>query len=190
MKMTPTPNRARAMQGITKAKLQFLPDWDDPALMTRETLKVMRELTLIGVHDPAMRLRALNIVADIPGKAWRWEIRRMLNWVRRNITYRLDATEVEQLCLGQRTLELGQGDCDDMSILLATLLMCIGHPCRFVAMGFGEPGDGEFSHVMVETLAAGDGPWISLDATEPEPMGWFPPGVTNIMLCPIGDMAA
>jgi transglutaminase superfamily protein len=173
-----------------KAETIWLPDTAPPEFATRETLKIMRELTMGGVHDPAMRRHALSIVEHIPGKAWRWEIKCVFNWVRRNITYRLDATEAEQICTAKITMRNRQGDCDDMSIVLATLLMCIGHPCRFAALGFGEPGDGEFSHVLVQTLAAGEAPWISLDPTEPNRMGWFPPGDANILLCPVGEFAA
>jgi transglutaminase-like putative cysteine protease len=158
----------------------------DGAAGTRETLKAMRELTRAGVLDPEMRLLANSIVRHIPGKTWFAEIRAVFNWVRTNITYRLDATEIEQISLASITVEQGQGDCDDMSIVLATLLMSIGHPCRFVAVGFGEHGDGLFSHVLVETRGAGETPWVSLDTTEPAPMGWFPPGVTNIMRARIG----
>jgi len=71
-------------------------------------------------------------------------------------------------------LEHGFGDCDDKSILLASLLGSIGHSSRFVAIGY-RPN--EYAHVFVETIAAGgEGNWIALDPTEDVPMGWRPPG--------------
>jgi transglutaminase-like putative cysteine protease len=61
------------------------------------------------------------------------------------------------------------GDCDDKSVLLAALLESIGHPTRFVAIGF-QPDD--FEHVFVETKIADR--WISLETTEPVEIGWMP----------------
>jgi transglutaminase-like putative cysteine protease len=148
---------------------------------TRETLKHMRDAVRRGVLDPQMRPTALKIVSGIPSKAFHSEVRRVFNWVRDNITYRLDATEVEQIHDAKITIAWRAGDCDDMCIVLATLLMCLGHTCRFIAVGFGERGDGMFTHVVLEVKPAGEGAWIALDATEPNPMGWFPPNATNIM---------
>jgi len=155
----------------------------DGAAGTREVLKLMRKLVRMGKLDPAMMLKAQEIVRHIPGKAWMAEIRAIFNWVRSNITYRLDTNDVEVIALASIVIAKGQGDCDDMCIVLATLLESIGHPCAFRAVGFDRPGD--FTHVVCMTRPMDSQRWLSLDATEPEPMGWFPPGVTTSMTVPI-----
>ena len=103
----------------------------------------------------------------------------MFNFVRDEIRYVLDTNDIEVLQSAQVTLKLGYGDCDDKCILLATLLECLGHPCTFLAMGF-EPSE-QYSHVIVVASGAGETRPISLDTTEPNRMGWFPPGVTYTM---------
>lgn len=81
----------------------------------------------------------------------------------------MDPVNVERIQTADKTLELAAGDCDDKSILLASMLEALGHPTRFMAIGF-EPN--VFTHVYVETKIGND--WIPLETTEPVPMGWEP----------------
>jgi len=53
------------------------------------------------------------------------------------------------------------GDCDDVSTLVASILMTLGYPVRFVAIRAN--GGPEFTHVYVE--AWGGFGWQVLDAT-------------------------
>lgn len=75
-----------------------------------------------------------------------------------------------------------QGDCDDKSILLATLLKSKGHKTRFIAVGF-HPG--VFSHVYVQVLlgkdAKGKDNWFGLDATELNGWNFKPYGIKDVM---------
>ena len=130
-------------------------------------------------HDPQNRILAQRLVSCAPNKAWMTEVRCIFNFVRQNIRYMLDTNGVEVLQSPEYTLAEGSGDCDDHAILLATLLECAGHPCRFIAVGFS--GDGSLEHVLTQTRGAGEGKWVSLDTTEDFPMGWFPPDVTDTM---------
>jgi hypothetical protein len=54
--------------------------------------------------------------------------------------------------------------------LLAALLESIGHPCRFVAVGYSRRN--EFEHVYVETKIGHT--WTALETTMDVPMGWAP----------------
>jgi len=146
---------------------------------TREVLKLMRREVQQGCKDTRNLWLARSITAGLPNKAWIREIRAIFEWVRKNIRYSLDPDGFELLQGAQKTIELGAGDCDDMCILLGTLLKLSGHPSWLLAVGFSEHM--EFSHVLIQTRGAGETRIISLDATEPEPMGWFPPGVTCTM---------
>jgi transglutaminase-like putative cysteine protease len=143
----------------------------------------MRRLVQQGKWNPATRDIANQITATAAAKDWVGELAALFYWVRENIRYSLDPNDLETIQGAEQTLSLGYGDCDDIAILLATLCECAGHPCCFVALAFYPPGD--FSHVVVIASAAGESEWICLDATEQFPFGWFPPGATSELICPI-----
>lgn len=149
----------------------------------RETLKHMRTLVDQGKDNPGLRHFANSLVMNVPPKAWAAQMRRVFNWVRRNIRYTLDTNDTEVIQRADVTLRVRYGDCDDFCILIATLLEHLGYACCFAALGFGPPG--EYTHVVVLAELEGEVPVTALDGTEPNPMGWFPPGVTCQMLCPI-----
>lgn len=145
----------------------------------RRTLRIMRRMVRDAKRDPRLCSLALDLVRWVPDKEWLAEITQIFYYVRDNVRYVQDVADIETLRTPQKTLELMQGDCDDQSVLLATLLQCINHPARFVAVGF-DPESDDLSHVFVQTRA-GEG-WISLDPTEPVAVGWSPPGVTSVMI--------
>lgn len=134
-----------------------------------ETLKIMRALVRAEKKSPKIRQTALDLVLGLPDKSWSAEARALFYFVRDRIRFVRDINGVETLHTPTALLEIGQGDCDDKSVLLASLLESIGHPTRFVAVG---KRPGEFEHVYVETKIGDQ--WISLDATEPVEPGWHP----------------
>lgn len=142
----------------------------------------MRALVWLGKTNLELRDLANRLTLAVPAKDWAAEIAVIFNWVRErdNVRYTLDTFDIEVLQRADVTLALGYGDCDDMAILLATLLELAGHKCCFCALGFGAIG--EYSHVIVICSGAGESDWIALDPTEQNPPGWFPPGVTCKMV--------
>jgi transglutaminase-like putative cysteine protease len=167
--------------GLSTTQLSTIPDG---AAGTRHTLKVMRELVRAGKLDPEIRDLAQAIVADnaIPAKDWIGEIAALFHFVRAWIRYSLDINGVEVVQAPRETLARRYGDCDDMVVLIATLVETMGHAAVLCACAF----DGiDYSHVVCLVSGANETELISLDATENEPMGWFPPGTTALMLAPI-----
>lgn len=160
----------------------------DGPLATRETLKHMRRLVQIGKTDFRFRDLANQITAGIPAKDWQGELAALCDWVRQNVRYALDPNDLETIQAPNITLELGYGDCDDLAILLATLCECAGHPTAFAALGFGHIG--EYAHVLVIASGAGEQEFVALDPTENHEHGWYPPGVTCELFCPITQTAA
>lgn len=143
----------------------------DGALGTRQTLRLMAMLVRDAVRgDIAIRSKAADLVESIHGHAFRDQARVLFEFVRDQIRWLGDVAGVETIQAPEVTLTVGYGDCDDKSTLLAALLMSIGHPARFVAVGFSRPN--EFQHVYVETKIGAD--WVAMDpSTEfPMPMGW------------------
>jgi transglutaminase-like putative cysteine protease len=139
-----------------------------------QTLKTMRDLARRYKSHPAIRKTATMALAHVVSKSWRAEAEAIFEWVRANIRYTLDIDGVETLYYPDRLLESRHGDCDDMSLLLATMLLSVGHPSRFVAVGLKLH---QLSHVYVETLVGEM--WIAADPTEPYPFGWSPPDVVE-----------
>lgn len=135
----------------------------------------MRDLVRQARTSYLIRKTADEIIRPVPSKDFAGEAERLFEWVKSNIRYTQDPDGVEFLQSPEQLLSSRSGDCDDMSILLASLLNVIGHPVAFKAVG--DSGIGELSHVYVLTLIGRR--WYALDSTEPHGMGWEPPGITD-----------
>lgn len=156
---------------LKQAPQQTLYSIPDGARGTRQTLRLMARLVRDSVRtEPQIRERAADLVAFVPGDSFRGQAQALFQFVRDRVRYLGDINGVETIQTPGTTLSIGYGDCDDKSTLLAALLESIGHPARFVAVGFGAPGD--FEHVYVESKIGND--WVPMDATIPKPMGWSP----------------
>lgn len=151
----------------------------DGARGTRATLRAMAKIVRAYRTNPAVRGKARELVEVLPSKAFYDEVRALFYFVRDNIRYLGDVVETETLHTPDVILNYRQGDCDDFSVLLASLLESINHPARFIAVGFTAPGD--FEHVYVEALVGNT--WVPLDASveDAEP-GWSPPEAVSRMV--------
>ena len=147
------------------------------------TLRAMRDLARASLRDGTQCVReaALQIISS---DHWIQQIRDLQEWVQNNIRYIRDPIDdtggVELVQSPGKTLEYRAGDCDDQSTLIAALLSAIGHPCRFIAVGFdGMP----LSHVLTQTKVRNTGvdrrDWAAVETIQPRPLGWFPTGVTS-----------
>ena len=143
----------------------------------RETLRMMRLLVRSGKTNPLVRQRTVELVNGLRQKAFADEVKRIFDFVQRQIRYTKDVRGVETLHTADRVLLNRAGDCDDKAILVASMLEAIGHPTRFIAVGFMP---GRFSHVFTETRI-GD-KWIALETPEPQPLGWRPPNIKQAMI--------
>lgn len=148
------------------ATLAAIPDGREG---TRATLKLMARLTRDGKRALPVRLAAQQLVQSLPQRDYAAEVKRLHAFVRDRIRYVRDIRGVETLQDAERTLTLKSGDCDDKSVLLASLLESIGHRTRFRAVGVSP---NRFSHVYVESLL-GRG-WVPLETTEPWEAGRAP----------------
>jgi len=140
----------------------------------------MRDAVRAGIRDPNMiaRNKALEIVKGVAPKDFPGEVEAVWDWVRNNIRFVRDIRGIETVATPARTLELGQGDCDDMAVLVSSLLESISHPTRFIAVGF-RPG--ELSHVFTETRIGNR--WVPLETSvDGAYIGWYPPGIRESMV--------
>lgn len=128
--------------------------------------------------DPGIWKLSREIVRTVPAKDFRGQVERIFHWVKQHIRYVNDVRDVETIATPKAILEVSSGDCDDMAVLLASLLESVGHPTRFVALGFN--GD-NFSHVLTETRLGSK--WLSLDPTVAKStVDWKPRDATRVMV--------
>ncbi len=146
---------------------------DDGPAGTWQTLVYMGKITAEYKKNPSIRRLATLLVQHLPGKNWIGEIGVCFNFVRNTIRYVQDINDVELLQTPIATLKLKHGDCDDMCMLLASLLEAIGYQTCFIAIGF-EPQ--QFEHVYCQILNPGNQQWIAADPTEPNSLGWSAEG--------------
>lgn len=100
----------------------------------------------------------------------RWaEVVAIFQFVRANVRYTGDTYGLDTYQTGRRTLELRAGDCDDFTILLAGMLLSIGHHVRLKSVELREEPGG-FSHIYAEVLL--DRHWRPLDASSSRIPGW------------------
>lgn len=135
----------------------------------RETLVLMRSIVRQSKADPTVIVAAREMTSHLASKNWNGEIAALFSFVRDRVRYVLDPNGVETLATPARLLRERTGDCDDKVTLLAALLEAIGHPTRFVAVGFSP---GALTHVYLETKAGNA--WIPLETTEAVQMGELP----------------
>ena len=141
---------------------------------TRRTAAHVGRLIRDGAGDFYVRQKAIDILLarGVPPKDYLGEIDALFRWVQRHVRYTKDPFQIEVLHSARRMLELRAGDCDDMTILLGSLVKSVGHPVRIVLTGPDPRRPDLFSHIYLE--ARHHDQWIPLDATMPYAMGWSP----------------
>jgi hypothetical protein len=137
----------------------------------------MRQLVTAGKKSPVVRQLAVSLTKGLTQKDWESEVLELYKFVRDRIRYVKDINGVETLHTPEKVLENAAGDCDDKSILLASLLESLGYKTRIVAVGFRK---NSFSHVYPEVLFNNE--WVSLETTEPVEMGWKPKNITTSLI--------
>jgi hypothetical protein len=106
------------------------------------------------------------------------------DFIAKNITYLSDqAGGIESIQAPRETLRLKTGDCDDLSILEASILGSIGIESAFVAARY-KPDSQGFDHVFLVALLPSEK--VYLDPTvNSMPAGWHQTGAIAMFLDPI-----
>jgi transglutaminase-like putative cysteine protease len=116
-----------------------------------------------------------TIVKNLPPRDWDAEVSAIFHWVQKNIRYTRDPNGVELFRTPRAAIADGIGDCDDMAIMLASLLLAAGYRCRFRVIGLTE---GSYEHVYVVVGIPPVDPkeeperWVPLDPSQPYEPGW------------------
>lgn len=136
----------------------------------KKTMSIMALLTKKYRQVLPIRDLAVNITVGLNNKDYFAEWDALVDWIKNNIRYTRDIRTVETLHTPLEVLRRGAGDCDDHSVLLATLAESIGITTRFVAIG---PQKNTYCHVFAEALIKNE--WIAGETTERWPTGMQPP---------------
>lgn len=145
---------------------------------TRATLQVMAALVRQYRKTMPIRELALDIVHRVPGhKNFSGEAAAITFWVRDHIRYVRDVNDVETVQTPLKTLDFGQGDCDDQATLMGALLQAVGFRTRFMAVKLSPSGP--YVHVLTQAHINGD--WVPLETTENWAPGSFPIRIAGAM---------
>jgi Transglutaminase-like superfamily len=146
-----------------------------------QTIEQMRGLVDEALRDPSIIRLATDIVRSVPAFDDYAEANALYEWVRQNIRFTKDPVNKEKLYPPAELLEIRAGDCDDISMLLGTLLMAVGYPARLMTVAASPGSPEQFSHVYIEgEVPAGSGQWIPMDpARFDSQFGIAPPQVTR-----------
>lgn len=126
---------------------------------------------------------ALAITKKYQAKTNDERIAAIYDWVKKNMEYLNDPYYNELIhsseVLMNEFLRTGRvhGDCDDFTILICSLLLSIGIPCRARMIKLpNHKGHQQWAHIYPMALSERTGEWIALDATEKDKyLGWEPP---------------
>lgn len=137
------------------------------------TVRMMQSITFgpEGVGNAHVRSAALEAVQGV--QRGMDEIHSIFQWVKDNIEFRGEYSETLQTPLV--TLQLGAGDCDDHSTLLAAMFESLGFETRFNTISVAEDPQDDFSHVFLEVKVRSTGEWLPVDTTVRSSYpGWKP----------------
>jgi len=148
--------------------LQLKPQWELGALPSTqstelsssdrgnyETVEIMRRKARENSSHPLVRGLALKVLEQSGVKSHNFvdEAKALAEFIQKEVRYVRDTNDVEQLhdpvYMIRRIIEgTAQGDCDDMALILVTLLLSVGHQPYFAIVRYREVA-GPFNHIYV-----------------------------------------
>ena len=155
---------------------------------TRRTLLLMRQAIREGATNWEVRYAAVELVRNLPARNQVAEVDTVYRWLQQNLRFTRDPAHVELIHGPEVLLRLIRqdgitaADCDDFSILGASLVLVLGYPVRLKAVSLDSRR--EFSHVYFEVLL--NGRWIAFDPIRQDRrLGWAAMGITRAVVLPV-----
>lgn len=139
--------------------------------------RLMQKYIADGQVNQSVRLLASAITAGIDGRQYDALAQAIYGWIRKNIRYIHDPVQAEWVQSADVTARIKTGDCDDFSVLAASLLESLGirTKLRFVST---QPS-GQVNHVFIDYYSPKLKKWIPFDAIVPKKVGWQSPSITG-----------
>ena len=145
-----------------------------------QTVQVMRRAALESQSNLAVRKLAEAACERLDSKDYTSEYLALYNLLLQTCRYMRDPRTVELVrapyLVAQEILQGGRPnlDCDDLSAMLAALVLSVGGNVRFVTVAFKNAfyqGQRQYSHVFAQALEPRTGLWIVLDPVAAEKTG-------------------
>ncbi len=121
-----------------------------------KTVDIMKRLARERSSQPLVRELALQIVqqSNVPSQDYIKEALAIGRYVQTKMRYIRDINGIETVhdpltMIDQLKRGSAQGDCDDMSLLIATLLLSIGHQPYFRIVKYKNDSQAGFQHIYV-----------------------------------------
>ena len=175
----------------------------DSDVSTAATIAIMRWLAHDYARHPSV-IAAVSYSLSGGGATTQRDVASAIfHWVRTNVRFVEDETLLyEELGVGVQDLDKEllivppvllampnpQGDCDDFSLLLASMLLCAGMKPYFVTVAADPEAPQRFSHIYVCVELADEGDHLCLDAGNRLPMvppGWESAKITRKAIWPV-----
>lgn len=116
---------------------------------------MMKKVARLRSGDPLIRKLALNILQEsgVPSHHFIDEALAIGQYVQQKMRYVRDPENIEYLqdpldLVKQMQAGTAQGDCDDMALMTATLLLAVGHQPLFRAVRYDNTS-GNYNHIYV-----------------------------------------
>lgn len=146
------------------------------------TLLEMKNIIKQSAHNNEVIKVARQIVQDVDAKDFYGEANAIYNFVRDNSRYVRDPLGLEHIqtplvaISGWNNGEIFQGDCDDYTVLLLSLLMAIGFPVKLIAASYTP--DKKLTHVYGAVNIRGI--WVIVEGIRNGVnLGWQAPNPTR-----------
>lgn len=161
-------------------------------ISTYQTIQLMIRLAKVSAHSPLVHSAILTATqgispSNLPTRAL---ARAIFYWVNGNVQFVEDETllykglgidRVDKELLISPEIMLGMpvpmGDCDDFSLLTASMLLAAGIPCSYLTIAADEKAPEKFSHVyvkayLVDEMVEGKARELVLDCSHGSYPGW------------------
>jgi hypothetical protein len=148
----------------------------------------MRDIAHSSAVHPLIQGFAMEIASAYPREHWPMAV-----WgrIRDTVQFREDAEQLntfgwdpsdELLITPERLLTAPNpiGDCDDFSLLVASIFIALGIPVRYVAIAADPTQPDMFTHVYVEIRV--NNAWVAFDASHGDYIGWASPGYRRTVM--------
>lgn len=195
--MQPSATSPRAIWGGSVALLSRRTNRYNSDVSTADTILVLQRLAHTYARHPSVSAAVDQALSGGGARTHRDVACAIFHWVRANVRFVDDETILyEQLGIPLQDLDKEliivppvllampnpQGDCDDFSLLLASMFLCVGMKPYFVTVAADGSDPQKFSHIYVSVQLADEGTHLPLDAGNRLPMvpaGWETNKVTR-----------
>jgi len=141
------------------------------------TVDKMREFIIKDTINLDVRKKAQEITWSIPGRDVDLIATEIYDWIKKHIKYQYDPVSEEWVQDSLTTLKLESGDCDDFTVLGASLIRSLGIPARICFVKTNN--EKSFSHVYFEYHSDAKDKWIPFDAIVNRYPGWESPTISE-----------